>query len=146
MMTFIRDFWKSFLLGALGALVLVSIGFFIYDRLVPNTPREVADTVTPHDTTKPPPPGAAPDGHWHGDEWHAVPHAPPPKIKRVRTKTNTRQNRTQRNIGSILSSHTHPNPPPPLPADIQARLDQIYLEMRATRTYYDIRTGCVTRW
>ncbi|MXV74412.1 hypothetical protein F4Z99_09050 [Candidatus Poribacteria bacterium] len=25
-------------------------------------------------TAKPPPPGADPNGHWHGDEWHAAPH------------------------------------------------------------------------
>ena len=56
MMTFIKDYWKSSLLGALGALVLLYIGLFIFDRLTPSTTQEVQDGGT-HNTAKPPPPG-----------------------------------------------------------------------------------------
>ncbi len=125
MMEFVKDYWKSSLLGALGALVLLYIGLFIYDGLTPSTTREVEDANT-HNTAKPPPPGAAHGGHWHGDEWHDAPHIPPPKIKRVRTKTNTRQNRALKNIGPILPITCAIPAPPPLPADIQTRLNQIY--------------------
>ena len=131
MIAFIKDFWKSFLLGALGALVLLYIGLFVYDRLTPNTTREVASAGT-HNTAKPPPP----EGHLHAD----TPHTPPPKIKRVRTKANTRQNRALKNIGTTIPI-THPVSPPRLPTDIQARLNQIYQEMIATGTMYEIRNG-----
>ena len=29
------------------------------------------------EVTKQPPPGASPNGHWHGDEWHDAPHQTP---------------------------------------------------------------------
>ena len=35
MMTFIKEYWKSSLLGALGALLLLYIGLLIYDGLTP---------------------------------------------------------------------------------------------------------------
>ena len=66
---------------------------------------------------------------------------PPPKIKRVRTKTNTRQNRALKNIGPILPITCAIPAPPPLPADIQVRLDQIRQEMIIARTYYEIWNG-----
>jgi hypothetical protein len=57
MMEFVKDYWKSSLLGALGALVLLYIGLFIYDGLTPSATQEVVDTDT-HNAAKPPPSGA----------------------------------------------------------------------------------------
>lgn len=61
MMTFVKEYWKSSLLGALGALVLLCIGLPIYDRLTSDTTQEVPDRDT-HNAAKPPPSGAAHDG------------------------------------------------------------------------------------
>ena len=134
-MTFIKGFWKSSLLGALSALVLLYIGTLIYNGLPPNTTQEVVDA-NKHNTAKPP--GAAPGGYWHGDQWHDAPHTSPPKIKRARP--DTRQNRALKNIGSILPI-TSPIPPPLLPTDIQSRLDQLYKEMVIAGTMYKIQDG-----
>ena len=62
MMTFIKEFWKSSLLGALGALLLLYIGLLIYDGLTPSATQEVVDA-NAYNTAKPSPPGAAPGGH-----------------------------------------------------------------------------------
>lgn len=140
-MTFVKDFWRSFVLGAFGALVLLYIGLIIYNGLTPITTQEVPDAGT-HNTAKPPPPGAAPGGHWHGDEWHDAPHVPPPKIKRIRTKTNTRPSLALKNIAPILPiTNCVVEPAPPLPSNIQARLKQLSREMRAAGTLYEIRNG-----
>ena len=141
MLAFIKDYWKSSLLGALCALVLLYIGILIYDGLNPSRPQEAPNAGT-HNTARPPPPGAAPGGHWHGDEWHDAPSAPPPKIKRVRTKTNTLQNPALKNIGPILPiTNCIIEPAPPLPADIQERIKQLSREMRIAGTLYEIRNG-----
>ncbi len=127
MMTFIKEFWKSSLLGALGALLLLYIGLLIYDGLTENATQEAVDANT-HNAAKPPLPGAAP-------------HTPPPKIKRVRTKVNARQNSTLKNIGPIPPITSAIPPPPLLPTDIQTRLNQIFQEMVLAGTMHEVKNG-----
>ncbi len=130
MIAFVKDYWKSSLLGTFGALVLLCIGVLVYDRLTLDATQEAPNTDT-HNTAKLPPPGE----HMHVE----TPHAPPPKIKRVRPKTNARPNRVLKNIGPILPSTSAIPPPPLLPVNIQSRLDQIYREMVIAGTMYEIR-------
>ncbi len=129
MIAFVKDYWKSLLLGGLGSLVLICVGLPVYDRLTRDTPQEGADIDT-HSTTIPPPSAA-------------VKNRPPvlsPQIKRVRTKTTSHQNCSPDNIGSILPI-TSPESPPLLPTEIQMRLNKIYREMVIAGTMYEIRNG-----
>ncbi len=121
--------------------MLLYIGLFIYNGLTQSKTPEVLDDGT-HNTTKPPPPGAAPGGHWHGDEWHDTPHDTTPKIKRARTKTNTRQNLVLKNSGPPLPITCAILPhPTPLPTHLQARLNRIYQEMIIAGTRYEVVGG-----
>ncbi len=45
------------------------------------------------EVVKPPPPGASPNGHWHGDEWHDEPHQTP--IAEVSQKTPAENLKTE---------------------------------------------------
>ena len=131
MMTFIKEFWKSSLLGALGALLLLYIGLLIYDGLTPSATQEVPDTDT-HNAAKPPPSGAVQD----------LPRrVSTPQIKRVRTKANIRQNRALKSIGPILPIVDIIPAPPPLPTDVKTRLIQLRRKMVVAGTYYEIRDG-----
>ncbi len=78
-------------------LVLVVLGFgLFYGQKVAN--QEPVKVYKPVDiqhpaSPKPPPPGeTAENGHWHGDEWHAEPHAsatpkpPPPSAETAQTQ------------------------------------------------------------
>lgn len=116
MNAFVKDYWKSFLLGGLGALVLICVGLPVYDRLTLDTPQERTDLDT-HSTAIPPP----------STDVRNRPPVLTPQIKRVRTKTTPHQNRSPDNIGSILPI-TSPDSPPLLPTEIQTRLNRIYRE------------------
>ena len=129
MNAFVKDYWKSFLLGGLGALVLICVGLPVYDRLTLDTPQEGAD-IDAHSTTIPPP----------SDVVKKKPPVLTPHIKRVRTKMTPHQNRSPDNIGSILPI-TSPESPPLLPTEIQMRLNKIYREMVIAGTMYEIRNG-----
>lgn len=129
MNAFVKDYWKSFLLGGLGALVLICVGLPVYDRLTLDTPQERTDLDT-HSTAIPPP----------STDVRNRPPVLTPQIKRVRTKTTPHQNRSPDNIGSILPI-TSPDSPPLLPTEIQTRLNRIYREMVIAGTMYEIRNG-----
>ena len=122
MMAFVKDYWRSSLLGAFGALVLLCLGLPVYDRLTLDTPQGVPDTDT-HNTAKPSPSGVV----------NNVPHVFTLQFKRLRTKTNTRQKPILKNVVPILPVHAH-SAVPPLPLDIQTRLNQIYQEMISAGT------------
>ena len=61
-------------------VILVSVGLFYVHHIAkqPQEPVKIYKAVeveTPAVAPKPPPPGETHEtGHWHGDEWHAVPH------------------------------------------------------------------------
>ena len=72
---FLRKYWIL-----LSVLLLAVVGVCLY-MLTTQTPQEPIVIYKPVEIEKPiepkpPPPGADPNGHWHGDEWHDAPHEP----------------------------------------------------------------------
>ena len=87
---FIRKYWVPI---SVVLLVICAVGFFILAIQPPPEPIiiykevEVEKPTTEAPKAKPPPPGASPNGHWHGDEWHDAPHeetAPTPAVPIVK--------------------------------------------------------------
>jgi len=68
---FLRNYWVPL---TIFIVVLVSCSLILLQsrERPPIKIYKTTEIETP--TAKPPPPGADPNGHWHGDEWHAAPH------------------------------------------------------------------------
>ena len=67
-------------------LAVIGFGLFYARQVSKQEPVKVYKTVEVEkpETPKPPPPGeTAESGHWHGDEWHAEPHAETQEAERL---------------------------------------------------------------
>ena len=72
-----KKIWLPILIVLLAVIVC---GLFYARQVSKQEPVKVYKVVEVEnpETPKPPPPGeTAESGHWHGDEWHTEPHAPP---------------------------------------------------------------------
>lgn len=61
--------------GLLILVICAVAGLYLLQKQQPEEPIIIYKPVeVEQPVPKPPPPGASPNGHWHGDEWHEVPH------------------------------------------------------------------------
>ncbi|MYB93253.1 hypothetical protein F4054_19080 [Candidatus Poribacteria bacterium] len=72
----VRNILSNRLLIGLLILVICAVaGLYLLQMQPPKEPIIIYKPVEVEEpVAKPPPPGASPNGHWHGDEWHAEPH------------------------------------------------------------------------
>ena len=69
---FLRKYWLPI---TVFIVAICAVGLYLLSIQTPKEPIIIYKPVeVEQPVTKPPPPGASPNGHWHGDEWHEVPH------------------------------------------------------------------------
>ncbi|MYG06055.1 hypothetical protein F4167_05450 [Candidatus Poribacteria bacterium] len=79
-------FRKNWVPIPLFVLAMVGVGLYYLQTRSPKPPIKIYKPVEVEEpVAKPPPPGASPNGHWHGDEWHEGPHEThdPPAVPAV---------------------------------------------------------------
>ena len=92
-------------------LVVMGCGLFYSKRVANQEPVKIHHPVTgePVEASKPPPPGqTAESGHWHGDEWHAEPHAP--EVSAAETEPQSQEESAERT--PIVPEIETPDPDP----------------------------------
>lgn len=69
---FLRKYWLPI---TVFIVAICAVGLYLLSIQTPKEPIIIYKPVeVEQPVAKPPPPGASPNGHWHGDEWHEVPH------------------------------------------------------------------------
>ncbi|MYF79888.1 MAG: hypothetical protein F4180_08625, partial [Chloroflexi bacterium] len=69
---FLRKYWLPI---TVFIVAICAVGLYLLSIQTPKAPIVIYKPVdVEKPVAKPPPPGADPNGHWHGDEWHDEPH------------------------------------------------------------------------